>query len=464
MDSTPARLSTLVGVGGSLLFHAAVGTWLALAPAPTFRVERPGSEAGFDLSLVPPRGDLPTPTPTPTPPEAAKPTPAPDEAKPPTPPTPPEPQDTSKAPPPPPPPPPPTELDADKVKMGIDKSPAPEDTKTFLGEATPTENLAPTSTVEQPALTPEPGKSGTSGLQKTPSDEPPSPMPPEAPAPTPSEETRPVPSPEASLPTPAAPAPGPSGETAPSEAASAEATVPATDAAPGEATPPMPEGPPVPPTPGPSEASNEKPTPDAAPSDLKTGDNRALAEALVQELFGQLPIVVPGRGFVYIAPPPGSLPRTAPAASRPPGGGSPASAVAAAAPAPTGSPGADKARAGEKSVKESSAFTIKKTLEYKRGMTLAAEGIDVTTVDPEFSMLSSMTGLARNPVILLHFGPDGKVKLAEFKDGLDAGRDDLNDPIMHAMHRWTLGGKKFQELIAESPGREIVMSVRLLLR
>lgn len=457
MDSTPARLSTLVGVGGSLLFHAAVGTWLALAPAPTFHVDRPGGENGFDLSLVPPRTDLPTPTA----PEAAKPAPTPEEAKPS---TPPEPQDTSKAPPPPPPPPPPTELDGDKIKMGIDESAAPPETKTFLGEATPTENLAPTSTVEQPALNPAPGKSGTSGLQKTPSDEPPSPMPPEAPAPTPSEETRPIPSPEASLPTPAAPAPGPSGETAPSEAAPAEANVPATDAAPGEATPPMPEGPPVPPTPGPSEVSDEKPTPDAAPTDSKTGDNRAVATALLQELFGQLPIAIPGRGFVYIAPPPGSLPRTAPAATKPPGGGSPASAVAAAAPAPTGSPGADKARAGEKSVKESSAFTLKKTLEYKPGKPLAAEGIEVTTVDPEIPILSSMTGVVRNPVILLHFGPDGKVKLAEFKDGLDAGRDDWNDPIMHAMHRWTLGGKKFQQLIAESPGREIVMSVRLLLR
>jgi hypothetical protein len=183
---------------------------------------------------------------------------------------------------------------------------------------------------------------------------------------------------------------------------------------------------------------------------------------LLQEMLGQWPVVVPGMGFIYIPPRPATGPTTAP----PPG--APAAAaptpVAVQPPALAGAPGGEKNRPGEKSVKESSAFTIKKTLEYKPGKPLAAEGIEVTTVDPDISMLSAMTGSVRNPVILLRFGPDGRVKVAEFKDGLDTGRKDWNDPIMHAMHRWTLGGKKFQELIAESPGREIVMSVRLLLR
>ena len=57
-------------------------------------------------------------------------------------------------------------MDLAKLKLGIDKSPAPPDTKTFLGTDKPTENLAPTSEVEQPALTPDPGKLGTSGSAK----------------------------------------------------------------------------------------------------------------------------------------------------------------------------------------------------------------------------------------------------------------------------------------------------------
>jgi hypothetical protein len=31
------------------------------------------------------------------------------------------------------------------------------------------------------------------------------------------------------------------------------------------------------------------------------------------------------------------------------------------------------------------------------------------------------------------------------------------------MHRWTIGGEKFKELLKENPNREIVMTIRMIL-
>jgi hypothetical protein len=189
-----------------------------------------------------------------------------------------------------------------------------------------------------------------------------------------------------------------------------------------------------------------------------TGDDRPLAEALPENAFGTLVFVLPGGG-VFMLPRAEIVGRD--------GSAEMSLALESPAPEPTtsaASGGPGNPRPGEVAGKESSPFTVKETLEYrKNGKPLAPEGIEVTTFDPEISVLSSMTGTLRNPVIEMRFGPDGKVKSASFSNGQNSGRADWDQPILHAMHRWTIGGKKFRDLIEANPGREVVMTVRMIL-
>lgn len=475
MSTAGSRLSVLVGVGASIAVHGAAAVWLALAPhAPGVEIRNEGSGdwSGVELSLLAPAEQAPEPPkvterkPVEAPPPEPKPLPLP------------EPPLAQVTPPPPPPPPPMIDLD-DKV-LGVDESTAPVDSKSFLESHAEGENAAPMSVVEQPALTPEPGVPGPV-------------------APPTNAETNPLTA-DLNAARPSAASPGSSSplpaEPKPAEPLTAE---PNDRAAPNESstTPP-----PTPPTPTPSETPTDQPpaealplppgeakpevkgtttgSPDVAPREgeaskanegTPTGDDKPLAETIEIGIFGQAPLMLPGLGPLYLpmplevlptSPPPApqSAPAIKPAAESTPEKSSPSESTAATPPTPGGS---NRSRPGELSTKESTAFTVKRMQDYKPGRTLAPEGIDVTTVDPEIAIVSSISGQLRNPVIELRFGPDGKVKSATFKDGQTSGRQDWDDPIMHAMHRWTIGGKKFKQLLAENPAREVVMTVRMLL-
>lgn len=469
MSSLETKLSLIVGVGASVAVHVGVAAWLAFAP-PTLGSSRGEARdwSGIDLALVPPATD-----PTAKPPEPTKQSPAPT-PKPPEPekqpelpkpePLPPEPTPVSPPPEPPPVEPPPVEM----PDLGIDDSAAPKTTKAFVGHPEATEHRAPSASVEQEALNPKPG---VPGRPQPPSDAPPTPLPTDPdqakPAP-PALDTTPapeVPTPETPAPAEATPTPA---EAAPQPPTPAERPSDATSAD-REPTPPtlLPPSPPaaLPGQPGPESPAAGEPTPGTGPEEVK-GDDRVRADPAEESIFGQIPLVIPGLGPVMIKlrlPAPGGqpAPSAVPAAAPAP---EPSPAPAATAAKPNSAPaGSDRSRPGELSPKESSAFTIKQTQEYRPGRVLAPEGIDVTTVDPQISMLSSMTGSLRNPLIELRFGPDGKVKSATFKDGLSSGRTDWDEPIMHAMHRWTIGGKKFKQMLRDNPSREVVMTVRLLL-
>jgi hypothetical protein len=405
------RTSTVVGLAASVAMHAGVVTWFVVAPPAMHEAELSawsGSASGVEITLsdmVPAPFMMPESAPQPAPGQPAPPPPPPPKT--------PEPIEPE-----------PVLLENDVV-LGIDESDAPKDTPAFLGSNVPTEHQAPRSEVEQPALTTTP--TGTSGPAVP------------SPAPAPSEGSTPSDKPsDATTPTP--------------QSLPARPTLPAPpieDAAPADA--------PAEPT-GEGDESGPKIEPMPATLSNPTGDDRPLAEALPEDVFGTLVVVMPGGG-VFVVPRAEVVARAGIAATTP--------AFERPAPEPTASAasgGPGNPRPGEVAGKESSPFTVKQTLEYrKNGKPLAPEGIEVTTFDPEISVLSSMTGTLRNPVIEMRFGSDGKVKSASFKNGQSSGRADWDQPILHAMHRWTIGGKKFRDLIEANPGREVIMTVRMIL-
>lgn len=418
METGVFRVSTVVGVGASLALHAGVATWMVVAPPSFAPAASRSNEVEIALGDFANLNDTQAPKAAPLPPpETPALTSVPPEAAPEKLPDPPKPVELEPEP-----------IDLDEIILGIDKSAAPKETKAFLGVAEPTPHAAPLSEVEQPELTTKPaatpGPAGPAGEggEKAPT--------PDA---KPTEE-------EAATPTEAKPA------------ASAESP---TDEAPSEAAAePQPLG-----QPGPV-APLLPPSPELPPNLI--GDGRPKAPAIEIDPFGTFAFVVPGGGVIVL---PRVKPNEATGTPTPPPPSAPAAEATpkAARSSPSGGGGGEKSKPGEVAGKESSAFTIKKTQDFKPGKTLAPEGIEVTTFDPDIPVLSTITGTLKNPVIEMRFGPDGKVKAATFKNGMTSGRKDWDEPILHAMHRWTIGGKKFKELLAENPSREVVMTIRMIL-
>jgi hypothetical protein len=457
MDSGMFKASTVIGVGASLALHAGVATWLAVAP-PTMTVPQRSGEEGVEIVL----GDVDAQDPVARAKaleDLAK------SAPPLPPPVPPEQPPTPEAKPPEPVEPEPEAIDLDEIILGIDKSDAPKDTPAFLGTNEPTPHAAPMSEVEQPALTTKPaaapGPPGESApvneplpvgpktdVPPTPPTPPAEPAPAESPAENPAERQPESPAENATPATTPEASPGELPLTPPADALPADA--PPEEAAPGPLAPAQPAVPPSPPV---------EPSPDP--------DGKPLAPLLEVDPFGGFMFMMPGGGIIVLPARP-EREATAPPASTAAASLSPSTAPQArpqvSPTAPPQAGGGERSRPGEVAGKESAAFTVKKTQDYrKNGKPLAPEGIEVTTFDPDLSILSTVTGSVRNPVIELRFGPDGKVKSAKFKNGLDSGRKDWDEPILHAMHRWTIGGEKFKELLKENPNREIVMTIRMIL-
>jgi hypothetical protein len=419
MESGAFKVSTVIGVGASLALHAGVATWMAVAPPSFAPSGSRANEVEIALGDFGPFGDEATPPAAetrPLPPDDPALRSVPPQAVPERPPEPPKPIEIEPEP-----------IDLDKIILGIDESKAPKKTEAFLGAAEPTPHAAPLSEVEQPELTTKPaatpGPVGPlgEGAETTP-----------APDAKPTEEAEPKPADTLANEVP---------RETPSEAAPSPAAEPQPLGQPGPVAPLLP------------------PTPEMEPN--PEGDGRPKVPAKEIDPFSSFAFVTPGGGVIVL---PRMKPNEVTGTPTPPVPSVPAAEATpkVVTPSPAGG-GGEKSRPGEVAGKESSAFAIKKTQDFKPGRTLAPEGIEVTTFDPDIPVLSTITGTLKNPVIEMRFGPDGRVKEAKFKNGMDSGRKDWDEPILHAMHRWTIGGKKFKELLAENPSREVVMTIRMIL-
>jgi hypothetical protein len=154
--------------------------------------------------------------------------------------------------------------------------------------------------------------------------------------------------------------------------------------------------------------------------------------------------------------------------------GQPAAATPPA-PQPTPTPGtppppASDARGkapGLLSDAESVAAALREAIDVKPGKVLAAKGLRIQTVRPEWAVTTRLMARPKNPVVKVTFGRSGRVIKADFVDGQGTGWTDVDGPLKDALYRWTAKGATLDEIPA-SPGpgdesRGVSLTFRVIL-
>ena len=301
------------------------------------------------------------------------------------------------------------------LRLGIARS--PHDSENWIGFADPTPHSAPLSEVEQPALDPDGGNPGRA-----------------APVMSAAGDARSVP--ERSI----------AAESAPEHAA------PAREAAAAE--PPRES----------SAAARSEGVADGA----RSGEASAVVAGAPEEgpddaarpLAGEVPQRVEAsaseREGVFVGPPREAA-RAVSEASTP---GAGAQREIARVESGTQNPGAVPA---ERSERESNAVSREMAIEVRPGRPAAAEGLEIITRRPEFSRVTRvMAAPVRNPRLRVTFDRAGQVRNVEFIEA--TGIRDVDDPVQHAVYRWTARGRALAELPATDPLAGVTITVTILLR
>lgn len=122
-------------------------------------------------------------------------------------------------------------------------------------------------------------------------------------------------------------------------------------------------------------------------------------------------------------------------------------------------------RPGIEDQRESDAAARQKPLRYTPGKPIAAEGIEITTVRPDFGTAVRMLANPQDPLVIIEFRSDGHVQRARFaRSGtrvLGTGNPYVDGAILDAIYRWTARGAAIDAL---PEGQTLTYTVQLLLR
>tara|TARA_R110000782_G_scaffold73091_6_gene146147 strand:+ start:2252 stop:3376 length:1125 start_codon:yes stop_codon:yes gene_type:complete len=155
-------------------------------------------------------------------------------------------------------------------------------------------------------------------------------------------------------------------------------------------------------------------------------------------------------------PPPQPAPEPAPAPTVP---------TPAQRPSDAGAPGVEDQRAAD-AAKRRTARDLRTDL---LGQPLQASGdLNFKTVRPTWSLqVRNAYNPRRNPVVEIHFGPDGRVALAEFVPQPDgtrgSGYEEVDQPLLNAIYRWTATGKAIDALDPEDENARVSVVIRFLI-
>ncbi len=131
-------------------------------------------------------------------------------------------------------------------------------------------------------------------------------------------------------------------------------------------------------------------------------------------------------------------------------------------PSPTDGAGQGGTSAGASSDRESNATSTRKTHKIQPGGVKSAEGLEIKTKYPRFSALTRVTASPRNAIVELQFDRRGRVGRATLVQS--TGNRGVDDPILDAMYRWTASGEALDELPASDPKATISMRFEIVLR
>jgi hypothetical protein len=122
---------------------------------------------------------------------------------------------------------------------------------------------------------------------------------------------------------------------------------------------------------------------------------------------------------------------------------------------------------GMKADKEAIATAVRKAPSVKPGQVVAAEGLEVFTREPRWSVSTLMTRRPRNPTVEITFGRDGRVRKAEFvrkgSESYNTGWAEVDQPLLSAIYGWSAKGKALGELDPNDPeaGLTIMITINL---
>lgn len=161
-------------------------------------------------------------------------------------------------------------------------------------------------------------------------------------------------------------------------------------------------------------------------------------------------------------------PEVGPSASAPPmlaragGSGAAASELPAPLPRPRRVSGD---RPGVLSDRESVAAALKEAIDVKiDGRPAAAEGLEIKTTNPRWSITTQLTSSPKNPVVWMAFGRNGKVIDADFLSGENTGWTVVDEPLLHAIFAWRAKGVALDELPDSDPRAAVRVVLRITLR
>lgn len=117
--------------------------------------------------------------------------------------------------------------------------------------------------------------------------------------------------------------------------------------------------------------------------------------------------------------------------------------------------------------RESIATALRTAPAVAPGRVLAAQGLEIRTRRPQWTRLTLMTRRPANPVVQITFGRDGRVRRAGFlSDGehvFSTGFDDVDEPLLNAVFRWTASGAALERLPQGAPDAVVTILVRVIL-
>ncbi len=121
-------------------------------------------------------------------------------------------------------------------------------------------------------------------------------------------------------------------------------------------------------------------------------------------------------------------------------------------------------RPGVMSDRESVAAAMKEAINVRPGRPAAAEGLEIKTTNPRWSVTTQLTASPRNPVVWIAFGRNGKVIDADFLNGEKTGSGSVDEPLLHAIFTWRAKGVALDELPEADPKAAVRVVLRITLR
>lgn len=120
---------------------------------------------------------------------------------------------------------------------------------------------------------------------------------------------------------------------------------------------------------------------------------------------------------------------------------------------------------GTQDDRESDAASRTEIVDRRRlGQVIAAKGLQLRTVRPQWGLTTLATASPRNPTLVIHFNRAGRVTRAGFVRGQSTGYVAVDEPLLNAVYQWTATGEELLRLPEGDPTATVTIQLRIMLR